>query len=53
MNFFLLVYIIDIDIKIAKLHKYTLEIDLKKKLIYFSHFVYTKMAVKHKSSKSR
>ena len=34
------------------LNKYTLEI-YKKKLIYFSYFLYMKMVVKHKSSKSR
>ena len=41
-------YIVDIDIKIIRLNKYTLEIHLKR-LIYYSHFLYTKMVVKHKS----
>ena len=39
--------------KVVKLNKYTLEIHLKFFLNLFSHFLYTKMVVKHKSSKSR
>ena len=46
--FMIFFYIVDIDIKIIRLNKYTLEIHLKR-LIYYSHFLYTKMVVKHKS----
>ena len=42
MNFFdSFINIIDIDIKLFRLNKYTPEIHLKKKLIPFSHFLYT------------
>ena len=35
--------------KAARLKKYALEIHKKKLFIYFSHFLYTKMVVKHKT----
>ena len=39
---FLIVLCIDIDIKVVKFNKYTLEIHKKNLFIYFSHFLYTK-----------